>query len=209
MISELIPEGKRRLYDLERQLIELEKGNTAIQPNDITVGLKEVAFKFEEIEKLIQKEQRQKRDDFRRRLQHLRNTHQHIQDLLHNFYQRNPYLYEKSQLFGGKVGSIHQRANLEDDMALELAENGSLSRSSKMINDYLAVGRDTLGELVNQRERLKGIQRRAFDILNYLGLSNTVMKNVEMRDWVDKWIVYGGMIFIFLLMIFVWWYFRK
>ena len=209
MISELIPEEKRRLYELEQQLIELEKGNTSIQASEITIGLQNSIIRFEEIEKLIQKEQKQKRDDYRRRLQHLRNTHQHISDLLQNFYQRHPYLYEKSQLFGGKVGNIHQRVNLEDDMALELAENGSLSRSSKMLNDYLSIGKDTLDELVNQRERLKGIQRRAFDILNYLGLSNTVMKNVELRDWVDKWIVYIGMAVILVLMFFVWWYFRK
>lgn len=208
MIRDLIAKEKQRLHELEQQVIELDKGS-AIQPDALTISLKEVSSKFDEIEELIKRESKQNREDYRRLLERVRSNHRNVNDLLQNYYQRHPYLYSKSQLFNGKVGNLHQRVNLEDDMALELAENGSLSRSSRMVNDYINVGRETLDELVNQRERLKGIQRRAFDILNYLGLSNTIMKNVELRDWVDKWIVYIGMAFIVALMFVVWWFVRK
>ncbi len=208
MIRDLIAKEKQRLHELEQQVIELDKGS-AIQPDALTISLKEVSSKFDEIEELIKRESKQNREDYRRLLERVRSNHRNANDLLQNYYQRHPYLYSKSQLFNGKVGNLHQRVNLEDDMALELAENGSLSRSSRMVNDYINVGRETLDELVNQRERLKGIQRRAFDILNYLGLSNTIMKNVELRDWVDKWIVYIGMAFIVALMFVVWWFVRK
>lgn len=63
--------------------------------------------------------------------------------------------------------------------------------------------------LLSQKERLKGIQRKAFDILNSLGIANSLMKAVEGRDTVDKWIVYGGMLFILLLIVLVYLYLAR
>jgi Golgi SNAP receptor complex protein 2 len=209
MLGELLPEEKRKLSDLEQQFHELDKGSTNIQPSDISLGLKEMSSRLDEIERLIQKESKQKKDDFRRRFQHLKSTHTHIQELLNNYYKRHPYLYDKMQLFNGKTGNIHQNANSADDMALELAENGSLSRSSRMVSEYLGIGKDTLDDLVSQRERLKGVQRKAFDMMNYLGLSTTIIKNVEVRDFVDKWIVYIGMGFIIALILFIHYFWKK
>jgi Golgi SNAP receptor complex protein 2 len=208
MINELVAEEKQKLYELEQQLIQLENGNSSISPDYITLGLKEVSAKFEEIEKLINKE-RQKRDDYKRKLDIVKKTHSHVSDSLNNFYIRHPHLAKKSSLFAGKVGNIHSQSTYDNDMALEMAENGSLERSSRMINDYLSIGQDTLSELVGQRERLKGIQRKAFDIMNYLGLSNTIMKNVELRDWVDKWLVYIGMIAILGLIFLIYFFWKK
>ena len=128
---------------------------------------------------------------------------------MNNYFKRHPYLQDRMNLMGGKVGNIHQNMSNAGDMELELAENGSLTRSSRMINDYLTIGRDTLDDLISQRERLKGIQRKAFDMMNYLGLSNSIMKNVESRDFVDKWIVYIGMIFLLAVLIFIYFYWRK
>ena len=91
----------------------------------------------------------------------------------------------------------------------EIAENSSLNNSSRMMNDYLAVGKETLGNLLSQRERIKSVQRKVLDILNYLGLSNTIIKVVERRDSVDKWIVYAGMILITALLFVVYFYFRR
>ncbi len=90
----------------------------------------------------------------------------------------------------------------------EVAENTSLNNSSRIMNDYLATGKETLDNLLSQRERLKSVKRKLFDILNYLGLSNTIIRVVEKRDYVDKFIVYGGMIVITLLLILVYCYFR-
>lgn len=206
MLSELLPEEKRKLHDLEQQLIELERGNTVIQPSDIVLGLQEVSIRLEDFEKQIQKETKAKKDDFRRRLQHLKSTHSHIKESLDNLIRRkglSNYEGQRAQLLAGA------RSKPSDDLALEMAENGSLVRSSRMVNEYLTMGQETLQDLVSQRERLKSIQRKAFDMLNYLGVSNTLMKGVEQRDVVDRWIVIGGMIFILILLYLVWRYMMK
>jgi Golgi SNAP receptor complex protein 2 len=72
-----------------------------------------------------------------------------------------------------------------------------------MINNYLAIGQETLSSLMSQRDRLKGVQKKTLDMLNYLGISNSLMRSVERRDNVDKWIVYIGMILILLLVFYL------
>jgi Golgi SNAP receptor complex protein 2 len=207
MLSELLPEEKRRLHEIEQQLIELERGNTTIQASDVYIGLQEMNVRLVDLEKLLQRESKSKKDDFRRRLQHLRASHSHVRDSLENYVKRtgaNDYNLQKAKLLASSAAHLSQQ-----DLELEMAENGSLMRSSKMIGEYLSLGQETLGELVNQRERLKSIQRKAFDMLNYLGISNTLLKHIEKRDGADKWIVYGGMVLIMLLLVCIWWFLRR
>ncbi|KAK1310678.1 Membrin-11 [Acorus calamus] len=41
----------------------------------------------------------------------------------------------------------------------------------------------------------KRVQRKALDVLNTVGLSNSVLKLIERRHRLDKWIAYAGMVF--------------
>lgn len=207
MLSELLPEEKRRLHEIEQQLIELERGNINIQPSDVLLGLQEVNARFNDLDKLIQKEPKNKKDDFRRRLQHLRTTHNHVRESLDNYLKRtggNDFNQQKAKLLANTNVS-----KSTEDLALEMAENGSLTKSSQMIGEYISMGQETLSELVSQKERLKGVQRKALDIMNYLGLSNSLMRGVERRDSVDKVLVFAGMALILVLMVLIWWFFRK
>ena len=42
MISEILPEEKRRLHELEVKLGELERGNPSVDAVDVTIGLDEI-----------------------------------------------------------------------------------------------------------------------------------------------------------------------
>lgn len=204
MISELLPEEKRKLHDLEQQLIELERGNTVISASDIYMGLNEMVYRLDELDKLVQKESKTRRDDFRRRVQHLRTTYTHIRGSLDNLVRRKDrsnFDSNRRDLFGEANHNIEA-----GDIEAEIAEGAALQRSGRMMNDYISVGQETLTELLSQKERLKGIQRKAFDILSSLGIANALMKAVEGRDSVDKWIVYGGMVFILIIIFLVWVY---
>lgn len=205
-LSELLPEEKRRLHELELQFNEVERGASYSHINDVSLGLSEMCMRFDQLDKLVQSEPKDRREDCKRRITHLRNSHQHIKISLESWIKRNSqynFDAQKKDLFGG--------ADLEGGTMREsvIAENSSLGHSSRMMSDYLATGQETLSNLLSQRERLKSVQRKVFDILNYLGLSNTIIKNVERRDSVDKWIVYAGMFFILLLIFLVYFYMRK
>ncbi|XP_026395265.1 membrin-11-like isoform X1 [Papaver somniferum] len=77
----------------------------------------------------------------------------------------------------------------DDSRAIQSARNSSL-----MLEDAYSTGVAILSKYAEQRDRLKRAQRKALDILNTVGLSNSVLKLVERRHRVDKWIAYTGMI---------------
>jgi golgi SNAP receptor complex member 2 len=204
-VSELLPEEKRRLHELELQLGEVERNSLTVRASDVSLGLNEMSMRLDELDKLVQNEPIKRREDCRRRILHLRNTHQHIKASLDNWVRRNNQydlgaqkraLFGNADIEGGKVTDA------------EIAENASLQSSARMMNDYIAIGQETLSNLISQKDRIKNVQRKVFDILNYLGLSNSIMRVVERRDIVDKWIVYIGMVLIIALLIFVYMYLR-
>lgn len=206
MISELLPEEKRRLHELEQQFAELERGNsTTIRVSDIVLGLQEMNIRLDELDKRASGESKSHRDDYKRRVVYLRNSYNHIKSSLESFAKRKGlslYEHNRAELFGNADLELGSRP-VKDE---EIAENTSLSNSEKMIREYLSVGQSTLSELVSQRDRLKNVQRRVFDILNYLGLSNSLMRAVEGRDRTDRLIVFGGMGLVTLLLVLIWWF---
>lgn len=72
MLSELLPEVKRKLHELEQQHILLEKNavrNPAQQngaETDMYMKLNEMNFRLDELDKLVLREPKAKRDDYRR-----------------------------------------------------------------------------------------------------------------------------------------------
>jgi golgi SNAP receptor complex member 2 len=132
---------------------------------------------------------------------------QHTKSMLDTSAKQRNFSAFQSQQRTELLGSANH--NSSNDLELEMAENGSLSRSSQLVNNYIEVGKETLNELVSQRERLKSIQRRVLDMFNYLGLSNSLMKGIENRDNIDKWIVFAGMIIVLVIIFLVYKFLRK
>ena len=77
-------------------------------------------------------------------------------------------------------------------------EFDSLKRSSDMVTDLSSLSNAVLSSLGDQSSSLKSAHRKVFDIANRLGLSNSLLRVIERRDVLDKWIVYGGMAFVLL-----------
>ncbi|RWS17705.1 Golgi SNAP receptor complex member 2-like protein [Dinothrombium tinctorium] len=86
------------------------------------------------------------------------------------------------------------------------SEQQSLLNFDRNIDNMLDSGGNILNSLRNQRTMLKGVHKRIVDIGNNLGMSNTVMRLIEKRTFVDKLILYGGMS-LFCLFMFLCWYF--
>lgn len=168
------------------------------------------------------------RQEMYRKLQHLRSNYNHIKFSMENrmkLKDRVSFDSQRKELLQGASGSSR-------DISLDLAESGSLDRfgriytlqcnlckfrlcklfmirSGQKLNEYIAVGQESLNELLSQRDRLKGVQRKVFDILNYLGISNRIIKMAEQREYIDKWIVYIGMLLITILIFVLWYFYRR
>jgi len=79
-----------------------------------------------------------------------------------------------------------------------LRENTFFNKTSEQLDEFLDRGRAVLGDLGQQRDMLKGTQRRLYTVANTLGISGDTIRMVERRAKQDKWIFWGGVIVFFL-----------
>ncbi len=215
MISELLPEDKRRLHELEEQVARLESqsqgagGNNVVDAYDVSMGLDEMARRLTELDRLVNNEPKARRDDFRRRVEHLKRSHADVKAQLESYAKRLglnlAHRGQKIDLFTGAVLNTDSALHAREIADLEAAEGGSLNRSNRMVGEYLASGLETLSELQEQRLRLKGVQKKVLDIMNYLGISNSIMKAVTDRDLWDARLTWIGMAAVLLLTVCLWW----
>jgi Golgi SNAP receptor complex protein 2 len=102
------------------------------------------------------------------------------------------------------------------------AEGQALDRSGDRIEEYIHLSKTALEELYEQRSMLKvgplliyderifnvmdskkkSTQRRLLDAANTLGLSGTVIRFIEQRTAMDRYILWGGIVFSIVFMIF-------
>jgi Golgi SNAP receptor complex protein 2 len=88
-----------------------------------------------------------------------------------------------------------------------LQQNTKLRDSHRGMDNLLGQGQSVLENLREQRVTLKGAHKRMLDIVNKLGLTNTVMRLIEKRTYQDKFILFGGMIVTCVIMFLLWKYF--
>ncbi|EXJ89693.1 isopenicillin-N N-acyltransferase [Capronia epimyces CBS 606.96] len=79
-----------------------------------------------------------------------------------------------------------------------LREQNFFSTANAQLDEFLDRGRAVLGDLGQQRDLLKGTQRRLYSVANTLGVSGDTIRMVERRAMQDKWIFWGGVAGFFL-----------
>jgi len=78
-----------------------------------------------------------------------------------------------------------------------LREHSFIQSTENALDDYIAQGRAVLDDLVDQRNVLKGTQKRLLDAAHTLGMSRDVIGWVERRSTQDMYIFIVGVIFTF------------
>lgn len=86
-----------------------------------------------------------------------------------------------------------------------VAERASLDSSHRLMDELSSVAGSVMSSLRSQRGVMKSAHKKVLDVSSVLGLSNTVMRLIERRTVADRMLVYGGMVFIMLLLALVWW----
>jgi Golgi SNAP receptor complex protein 2 len=71
------------------------------------------------------------------------------------------------------------------------------------LDEFLDRGADVLSNLGQQREMLKGAQRRLYSVGTTLGISGDTIRMVERRAKQDKWIFWAGVVVFFVFCYFV------
>ncbi|MBW0532526.1 hypothetical protein O181_072241, partial [Austropuccinia psidii MF-1] len=92
--------------------------------------------------------------------------------------------------------SSNSRASYRTHSALD--EHQFLSQTNNTLDAYIAQGQAILGNLGDQRDMLKGTQKRLRSAANVLGLSRETIQFIERRSKGD-FIIFGLGVFVTLL----------
>ena len=84
-----------------------------------------------------------------------------------------------------------------------MGESRSLHTADLEIDSLTGNANSVLQTLGQQSAALKGIQRKVLDVASTLGVSNSVIRMIESRQFWDKVLVYAGMILTLALLYFV------
>jgi len=89
-----------------------------------------------------------------------------------------------------------------------MREQSFMSQAHVQLDEFLDRGADVLSNLGQQREMLKGAQRRLYSVGTTLGISGDTIRMVERRAKEDKWIFWGGVVVFVVFCYFVLRWFR-
>ncbi|GAB7354655.1 hypothetical protein MBLNU459_g5085t1 [Dothideomycetes sp. NU459] len=84
-----------------------------------------------------------------------------------------------------------------------LREQGFFGSTNATLDEYIERGRAVLGDLGDQRDMLKGTQRKLYSVANTLGVSGDTIRMVERRAKQDKWIFWAGVVIFVVFVYFV------
>ncbi|RZC43742.1 hypothetical protein C5167_036693 [Papaver somniferum] len=145
------------------------------------------------------------RDLWKRKVEQIAEEADSSKDSLDKHFLRN----QKRMTEAKERAELLERANRDSAHVMRIFDDDSRAmqsarNSSLMLEDAYSTGVAILSKYAEQRDRLKRAQRKALDILNTVGLSNSVLKLVERRHRVDKWIAYTGMI-VTVIIVYLFW----
>ncbi|XP_021763182.1 membrin-11-like [Chenopodium quinoa] len=145
------------------------------------------------------------RDLWKRKVEQVAEEAYSLKESLDKYFMRNQRRMqeakERAELLGGANGESSHVLRIFDDEARAMQ---SAHNSSRMLEDAYSTGVAILSKFAEQRESMKSAHRKLLDVLNTVGLSNSVLRLIERRNRVDTWIKFAGMILTFVVLIMLW-----
>ena len=230
-LSDLYSVARRISFELQEGLIRLERlegkghgGNATLQEaREQRNKLQEMIRISQQMESqfrvLIAKENPSKRDTWKRKVSQISEECDQYRIALDRFGSRESRRMQEEQereelmrkMNGG--GNMNNASgdvtlNMGSSYDAEASAGMSMRRSNQMVDDLLDSGANILGSLHEQKDRLKSARRKVLNVLDTLGVSQSVLKVIDRRQRMDAIIVYGGM-FVITFFIFVFWWFTR
>lgn len=94
----------------------------------------------------------------------------------------------------------------KSEMDEELAVAGHVTRSRRLLHEMFDQGGAVLAGMAGSRERIKRAQKKMLDVINSVGLGDSVLRMIERRHRTDAYVALGGMALVTLLTVaLLWW----
>jgi len=125
-------------------------------------------------------------------------TRQRLHGQSLSMHAESPFSLPPQQQSYGPTASLRQAHALEEHSFIQNTDN--------QLDQFIAQGREVLDNLVDQRNILKGTQKRLLDAANTLGLSRNVIGWIEKRSKEDTIIFAVGATFTLFCFWAIWHY---
>lgn len=144
------------------------------------------------------------RDLWKRKVEQVTEEAESLKQSLDKYFLRNQKRVteakERAELLGRANGESHVLRIFDE----EAQARQSVRSSARMLEEASLTGEAILSAMSGSRERLKNAHRKALDVLNTVGLSNSVLRLIERRHRVDNWVKYAGMILTLVIVFIIW-----
>ena len=200
--SDLYPQTKKFSYEISFALDELEAKRT---PSDeaqraLTADLARLYDNLHSLDKAAKREIKNK-GLWAKRVQDLwaqYNSYSSSLQKLMDYWNRRAQAHnERQQLF-----DYSENIRNRDATSNMLNANDHLQASIDMIDDMTNHSGTVRSTLQEQGARFKALRTSVLGMLNTLGLSNSVIRVIQQREWTDRFLIFGCMIFTLLF----WWF---
>ncbi|XP_054732057.1 probable Golgi SNAP receptor complex member 2 [Anastrepha obliqua] len=196
----LYHQTNRMLQEIEQNFQKLAQTNgpdTTNVENDIQMKITAANSNCDRLDVLLYKVPASQRPSAKMRIDQLKYDIRHLQGSLQLYREKRQRrlveISEREQLLSHRFSSNSNATETCLDIDYSLQHHTQLNNAHQGVDDMIASGGNILTSLINQRETLKGAQRRIHSIGSTLGLSNHTMKLIERRFVEDKYIMLGGM----------------
>jgi len=115
---------------------------------------------------------------------------------------------DRESLFRGRPDGAGARGGGGGE-GLDVESQTAYKRSAAGVEELEQRGMGILSDLAAQKERLKGVHRKLLDLLNLLGVSNSLLRVIEKRQTMDLVLMGAGMLATVVILAFTWIYFRR
>jgi len=216
VIEEKYKSATKLLLEIRDELESLETSfdTSVFMEGRLSINLNNLSRLSEQLEGAIGQLPASKRDLWKIRIKHIHDECKSLRESMGAFlnerYKKNKQEEERAKLLERRTKVAPGSTNSEQlqNMAVLAKQSESIDRSLAVAQDIEDAGYGILGGLGQQNEQIKTIQKKVYDIGITLGLSRSVMKLIERKQFVDKLLVYTGMI-VTLLLLFAFWYYIR
>lgn len=206
VLLQLFPKCRKLAYDSRQQLSQVQNG--VFSPSELFLSLDELERQLDIMQSLVLKETPAQRQVWKRKILELREDSQSMRRQGEHYDRMvNSNVLQQRERNELLTRRRSRAAGAESDMQNYAQEAQSLDQSQLMVGDLLSTGEASLTGLVQQRQQMRGIKRKVFDIGNKLGISNSTMRIIERRDITDAYLVFGGMVVTCIVIYFCWFHF--
>ncbi|KAH7643319.1 Golgi SNAP receptor complex member 2 [Dermatophagoides farinae] len=179
--------------------------------------LKSLEQYVDRIEISVNKTSGSQRNTMKLKLDQLKYDHKHLLSSFRTLHQRRLHRErehrEREELLTRRFTTNAELRSQNNDTQIDLGvqeyfdqEHNKLGGFNRHVDEMITTGSTVLSTLRQQRSMLKNTRKNLLDTLNSIGLSNSVMRLIEKRHIGDKFVLFGGMTLMTILMFLIWFY---